>query len=119
MNATAPRVPAEHRVELVEATSDRAQHGITHLSRYVFRTSKSHYPTRVKVWTNVNRPNPRNGQPVKFGEYGKIDGGDGQFGTPGLGLGVVTYEVGPRIPYQDLPDGRKASAPYRVLGRVA
>lgn len=41
------------------------------------------------------------------------------FGTPNQGLGVVTYEVGPRIPTEDIPEGRRMSAPWRLLGRVA
>jgi len=41
------------------------------------------------------------------------------FGTEGEGLGVVTYEIGPRIPTGDLPASRRVSAPYRLLGRVA
>lgn len=74
--------PAEHRVELVEAPSDRAQYGIMYLSRFVFRTRKGSSPTRVKVWSNLSRPNPRNGEPVRFGEYGKIDGGEGCYLDP-------------------------------------
>jgi hypothetical protein len=72
----------EHIVEMVEAPSDRAQYGITHLSRFVFRTSKGSSPTRVQAWSNVNRPNPRSGEPVKYGDYGKIDGGNGRYLDP-------------------------------------
>ena len=76
------RPPAQHVVELVDAPEQRAQYGITHLSRYVFSTTKGSYPTRVVVWSNVNRPNPRNGEPVRFGEYGKLDGGNGRYLDP-------------------------------------
>ncbi len=79
---TETRTPAEHRVELIEADADRGRYGIMYLSRFVFRTSKGSSPTRVKVWSNLNRPNKRNGEPVKFGEYGKIDGGDGCYLDP-------------------------------------
>lgn len=40
------------------------------------------------------------------------------FGTPGVGLGVVTYEVGPRVEVGDLPVARRSQS-WRVLGRVA
>jgi hypothetical protein len=72
----------EHRVELIEAPAERAGYGIMYLSRYVFRTSKGSSPTRVLVWSNLGRPNTRNGEPVKFGDYGPINGGDGAFLDP-------------------------------------
>lgn len=74
--------PAPLRVELVEAPSDRAQYGIRYLSRYVFRTSKGSSPTRIVVWSNANRPNPRDGEPVRYTEYGLRDGGHGRYLDP-------------------------------------
>lgn len=40
------------------------------------------YPHRVVVWDNTRRPNPRNGEPVRYGQYGKLDGGDGKYLDP-------------------------------------
>jgi hypothetical protein len=41
-----------------------------------------HHPHRVVVWDNTRRPNPRNGEPVRYGQYGKLDGGDGKYLDP-------------------------------------
>ena len=41
------------------------------------------------------------------------------FGTEGEGLGVVSYRIGPSVTLAELPDGRKLSAPWRTLLRVA
>lgn len=71
------------RVELREASAESKSYGVTHKSRYVYSTSRGHYPTRVEVWSNVDRPNPRNGEPVRWGQYGKLDGGNGRYLDPG------------------------------------
>lgn len=81
-SALAQPAPAEHVVELVEAPASRAHYGIRYLSRYVFRTSRGSHPTRVVYWDNTGRENPRNGEPVRFGEYGPIDGGHGKYLDP-------------------------------------
>ena len=81
-DAGLPASPPQHVVELVEATPERAQYGVRFLSRFVFQTRRGSYPTRIVVWTNVHRPNPRNGEPVRFGEYGKLDGGVGRYLDP-------------------------------------
>jgi len=78
-----PAAPvADHTIPMVPADAREASDGITHKSQYVYQTSKSSYPTRIVRWSNVGRPNPRNGQPVRFGEVGPIDGGDGQYLDP-------------------------------------
>jgi hypothetical protein len=83
MTTTETRTPAVHRVELVEAHADRAQYGITHTSRYVYDARRRlSSPTRIVVWSNVDRPNPRNGEQVRYGDYGPLDGGDGQYLDP-------------------------------------
>lgn len=42
------------------------------------------------------------------------------FGTPGEGVGVVTYAIGPSIPRSELPISRRVEGHgYRLLGRVA
>jgi hypothetical protein len=40
------------------------------------------------------------------------------FGTEGEGLGRVTYEIGPKVPADQLPVGYRGKT-WRVLGRVA
>lgn len=40
------------------------------------------FPHRIDVWDNTRRPNPRNGQPVRFGDYGPVDGGNGRYLGP-------------------------------------
>lgn len=85
--------PTVHRVELIEAPASRQQYGITHLSRHVFQTSRGSHPTRVQVWCNTGRPNPRNGEPVRFGEYGPIDGGRGAYLDPGRKATDAAYSI--------------------------
>ena len=65
----------------------REHYGIRYVSTFVHRiTGKGLHnrnsPHRIKVWDNTRRPNPRNGEPVRYGEYGRIDGGDGQYLDP-------------------------------------
>jgi hypothetical protein len=79
----APRPATTHRVELIEAPADRAQYGIMYLSRYVYDARRRlSAPTRVQVWSNLRRPNTRNGEPVKYGEYGPLNGGNGAYLDP-------------------------------------
>jgi hypothetical protein len=75
-------LPADHTIPMVEADARQASYGITHQSAFVYRTSKSSAPTRIVVWSNTGRLNARNGQPVRYGDYGPIDGGDGKFIDP-------------------------------------
>ncbi len=77
-----PAPVADHTIPMVPADAREASYGITHKSQYVYRTSKSGYPTRIVRWSNTGRLNGRNGQPVRFGEVGPIDGGDGQYLDP-------------------------------------
>lgn len=71
----------EQRVPLVGADERREQHyGVTHSSASIWRVKGSHSPTRVEVWSNVNRPNPHPGQ-VKWKQFGPI-GGDGKYLDP-------------------------------------
>ncbi len=55
--------PIEHHVIILDAESEyrREQYGVTHKSRCVFATTKSHSPTRLDVWDNTGRPNPFKG----------------------------------------------------------
>lgn len=62
-------------------------YGIAFRSKFVYRVSgrglhNPTYPHRLKVWDNSNRLNPRNGERVRYGQYGKIDGGDGKYLDP-------------------------------------
>lgn len=60
----------------------RKTYGVTHRSRYVYNVAGSHAPTRIDVWSNVNRPNLRDGQAVRYGQYGPLDGGCGRYLDP-------------------------------------
>lgn len=51
-----------HLIILDTADSREASYGITHHSRHVYRTTKSHGPTRLKVWDNTSRLNPDRGK---------------------------------------------------------
>lgn len=71
------------RIELRPASDYRASHyGVLFESAYVYRTGRSYSPTRVVVWSNTSRPNARNGEPVRHGDYGPIDGGAGRYLDP-------------------------------------
>lgn len=59
-----------------------ASYEIMYESKFVYRTRKSSAPTRVVMWGNTERPNPRNGEPVRYGDYGPIDGGNGRYLDP-------------------------------------
>lgn len=66
---------------------DQESYGIRYRSLFVYRVQgkglhNSGYPHRIKVWDNTRRPNPRNGEPVRYGQYGRLDGGDGQYLDP-------------------------------------
>ncbi len=41
-----------------------------------------HHPHRIAVWDNTARPNPRNGEPVRYNDFGPVDGGEGQWLSP-------------------------------------
>src|SRR4029453_18126925 len=72
-----------HEILVIPVDPQRAaSYGITHASEYVYRTTGHGYPTRVQVWDNTRRPNPRDGQTVRYGQYGKLDGGNGRFLDP-------------------------------------
>ena len=74
--------PADHTIPMIKADDRQASYGITHTSEFVYRTSKSSYPTRIEVWSNIDRLNPRNGEPVRYGDMGPIDGGEGKYLDP-------------------------------------
>lgn len=57
-------------------------YGVLYTSRNVYQTNTSHSPTRLEVWNNIGRLNPRNGEPVRYGNYGPIDGGNGKYLNP-------------------------------------
>ncbi len=67
-------------IPMAPATPDQADYGVTHKSYVVYRTVKSYSPTRVVVWSNVNRPNPHPGE-TRRTDYGSI-GGEGQYLDP-------------------------------------
>lgn len=72
-----------HYMIIMEGVPEsRMGYGIRAESKYVYRTNKSHSPTRVVVWDNTGRPNKRNGQPVEYGNYGPKDGGNGRWLDP-------------------------------------
>lgn len=62
--------------------ADANTYGILYTGRNVYQTSKSNGPTRLQVWDNTNRVNKRNGEPVRFGDCGPVDGGDGKYLDP-------------------------------------
>jgi hypothetical protein len=64
------------------ASTDNNTYGITHRSTFVYRVAGSTSPTRIVAWSNLNRPNPRDGQPVEWTKYGKKDGGNGAYLDP-------------------------------------
>jgi hypothetical protein len=79
----AERVPVTHHIPMMVAHAHRAQYGITHISAHVYDARRRlSAPTRIVVWSNVARPNKRNGEPVRFGDYGRLDGGDGIYLDP-------------------------------------
>lgn len=70
------------KIPMVGVSTDRMSYGILAESLFVYDTGHSHYPTRVVLWSNTSRPNPRNGEPVRYGGYGVIDGGNGRWLDP-------------------------------------
>lgn len=73
----------EYIIPMITADDYAREHyGITFKSACVYRVAGSSAPTRVKVWDNTRRPNPRNGEPVRYGEFGPRDGGNGEFLDP-------------------------------------
>lgn len=74
-----------HLIVLDNASDYRNEHyGVMYESRNVFATSSSgrYTPNRIALWNNLRRPNPRNGERVRYGDYGVIDGGNGKFLDP-------------------------------------
>ena len=73
-----------HHYITLDATAEyRArQYHVIYTSRNVYRTNRSHSPTRVEVWDNTFRLNPRNGETVRYGAYGPLDGGKGRYLDP-------------------------------------
>jgi hypothetical protein len=70
-------------IPMVPATDyDLKTYSVIGVSESVYRTAHSTSPTRVKVWGNTHRPNPRNGQPVRYGDFGPRDGGNGKYLDP-------------------------------------
>jgi hypothetical protein len=51
-----------HLIVMDTADANRQTYGITHQSRNVYRTAKSSGPTRLVIWSNVNRPNVDKGK---------------------------------------------------------
>lgn len=52
----------EYIIPMIAADDYAREHyGITHKSACVYRVAGSYSPTRVKVWDNTRRPNPRDG----------------------------------------------------------
>lgn len=72
-----------HYITLDNTAEYRSQeYHVIYTSRNVFRSVKSTSPTRVEVWDNTFRLNPRNGEPVRYGSYGPVDGGNGKYLNP-------------------------------------
>lgn len=70
-------------VAMSPASAYRTEHyGVLHSSAFVYRTSKTHSPTRVDVWDNTRRLNPDDGGPIQHGKYGPIGGGNGKYLDP-------------------------------------
>lgn len=67
---------------IVLDTAKPNTYGVLYKSRNVYQTSKSNGPTRLVVWDNTSRVNFRDGEPVRFGECGPIDGGNGCYLDP-------------------------------------
>jgi len=66
-------------IQMTAGTKNDETYGITYRSAYVYRGIGSG-PIRIKVWSNVNRPNPHPGT-KRWTEFGSI-GGDGQYLDP-------------------------------------
>lgn len=76
-------------IDLVDTTADRRNnYGVTHTGavRHALSGANVHnrsFPHRIQVWDNTGRANPRNGERIRYGECGPIDGGDGRYLDPG------------------------------------
>lgn len=70
------------KIQMSPVSQSSMGYGIRAKSMYVYETVRSHYPTRVVLWDNTGRPNKRNGEPVRYGEYGPRDGGNGRWLDP-------------------------------------
>lgn len=71
-----------HHIPMATASENAKTHDILTKSTFVYRTSKSSFPTRIVEWSNINRLNNRNGEGVRYGDYGKLDGGNGLYLDP-------------------------------------
>jgi hypothetical protein len=82
MNTTTATETDIHTILLTDKDTYRREHyGIHFTSAFVY-TVRGSSPIRIAVWDNVRRPNPRNGEPVRYSNYGKIDGGEGRYLDP-------------------------------------
>jgi hypothetical protein len=71
------------RVVMQEADKySQENYGVAFRSTFVYRAAGSSAPTRIAIWDNTRRPNTRNGEPVRYGEYGPRDGGNGRYLDP-------------------------------------
>lgn len=79
-----PNEPTTATIPMVGASRYAQEtYGIMFESAHVYRAQRSHgYPVRLKVWDNTRRLNPRDGQAVRYSDYGKIDGGPGRYLDP-------------------------------------
>jgi hypothetical protein len=71
-------------IDVVPADASQGSYGITHTGALVYDVTgrgvrNRHHPHRVVVWSNEGRPNTRDGEPVRDGDYGKLDGGEGRY----------------------------------------
>lgn len=72
-----------HRIPMADGSAyDREHYGVTHRSAFVYRHGRGSGPARVVTWSNTHRLNPRNGQPVRYGDMGPRDGGNGVYLDP-------------------------------------
>jgi hypothetical protein len=73
----------EHTIDMT-ATDEytRKSYNKTFRSLFVYSFAQSSSPTRIDVWCNTERINARNGQPVRWGNFGPIDGGNGRYLDP-------------------------------------
>lgn len=85
-STSATRTPLTIDLQPTEERRARS-YGVVAESVLVFRVQgprvhNPSFPHRVQVWSNLDRPNLRNGQPVAYGQYGIVDGGNGRYLDP-------------------------------------
>ena len=72
-----------HEIPMLPAKPSRTDdYGVLHSSAFVYQTSRGSGPTRIDVWDNTRRPNARNGEPLRWGQCGVLDGGNGRYLDP-------------------------------------